>query len=86
MLLHAPALVDDLNAPPPDVGHQRRALERDRGPTRLLRLADGTRLKGRPGLSGFQLVLWNEEGIALAITEPVEDRRAQTVRLCDPLD
>ncbi len=44
--LHASALVDDKDAPPPDVGHQRGTLESYSHPTRLLRLADGARPEG----------------------------------------
>jgi hypothetical protein len=85
--LHTPALVDDLNALPSNGWLQSGALERDSLPARLFRSTNSTGFKRSSWIgTGTQLILWNVETVALTVAESVEDCRAETVIVTDPLD
>ena len=81
VLGHAATLFDDLDALASDVGRQRRTLERHRRPRAALRPADSARLERsrRIGFGGRVDVLGDVEGVALAVTEAVDDGHAQAL-------
>ncbi len=90
----AATLFDDLHPPPADGRHQRGTFESHRHPAGAFGLAEGARAEGR--IAGLPLagrmagwrpdVLGDEEGVALSVTELVEDGGAETSVLGDALD